>query len=62
MKWLYLLALTLTVPLTLQGQLSVGESSKDTTFALFDSSGELQNTNLSSFNGKVVVAYYYTPW
>ena len=43
-------------------QLSVGETSKDLSLGVFDSSGDLTSRNLYDSAGKIVVAFFYTPW
>lgn len=43
-----------------QEQQPVGTLSEDVDFALLG--GQLTNTSLSSYEGGIVVLYYYTPW
>jgi hypothetical protein len=45
-----------------QQPLAVGAPSDDTAIALFDGSGDLTNGSLSQFEGKIVLAFYFTPW
>lgn len=43
-------------------QLPVGSSSRNSAFTLFDENGALANHLLSQFEGKIVLAFYFTPW
>ncbi|MGY8687040.1 MAG: hypothetical protein ACKVHP_04795 [Verrucomicrobiales bacterium] len=43
-------------------KLEIGSSSQPTAFTVFDESGALTNASLDQFEGKIVLAYYYTPW
>lgn len=56
------LALLSACALTAQAQLDVGDTAEDRSVGIFDSANELQNTPLSTFQDKVIVAYFYTPW
>ena len=54
-------AFSLLVAHTACAQLEVGARSEVTSFALFDGN-VLSNRMLDDFGGKIVLAFYYTPW